>query len=286
MTSMPSAASGAGSPALEDSAMTKTIVVPLDGSKRSQSALPVASWLAGRLDADIRLVTTSYSNHPSAARAFLDRSEQLLAAPQVTSKVIKLTSPAYGIVEEAEDAPDALLVMSTRGRSGTGRMLLGSVSDEIMGQTALPVVLVGPACRPPDPTASELLVAIDDELAMAAVSSAAARWATDLDLVPRVVTVVDPEDPPAELDSLVATDCVRSLEESGLETRVSVVRDNSPVRGILDVASSANPAMVVMPTHSRRGFRARALGHVTAGVVRSSPVPVLVHRIFGAEWAR
>jgi nucleotide-binding universal stress UspA family protein len=286
MTSMPSAAWGAGSVALEDGAMTKTIVVPLDGSKRSQSALPVAAWLGRRLGADIRLVTTTYSSHPSAARAFLDRSEQLLPAPQVTSKVIKLTSPAYGILEEAEDAPDALLVMSTRGRSGTGRMLLGSVSDEILGQTMLPVVLVGPGCRPHNTTASELLVAIDDEVAMAAVTSTAARWATDLDLVPRVVTVVDPADLPTDVDSLVAADCVRSLEESGFETRFSVVQNSSPAEGVLDLASSFNPALVVMPTHSRGGFRARALGHVTAGVVRSSPVPVLVHRVFDASWAR
>jgi nucleotide-binding universal stress UspA family protein len=198
---------------------------------------------------------------------------------------MKLTSPASGVLRYAEEVPDALLVMSTRGRSTTGRTL-GNVSDEIMVQTTLPVVLIGPTCAPHDPTASELIVAIDDELSMAAVVPTAASWARDLDLLPHVVTVVAPGVPLADVESRVAADCVRMLETSEVETRFSVVQDRSPEHGILDELAKSDAALVVMPTHSRSGFRARALGPATAGVVHASPVPVLVHRVFDPRWAR
>jgi nucleotide-binding universal stress UspA family protein len=67
--------------------MAKTIVVPLDGSQRSQRALPEASWLARRLGVDVHLVTATYSSHPSAARAFLERSAELFTVEHVTPRL-------------------------------------------------------------------------------------------------------------------------------------------------------------------------------------------------------
>jgi len=50
-----------------------------------------------------------------------------------------------GIVWTAERENADLIVMSTHGRSGIGRVVLGSVADAVVRRTSLPVILVTPA---------------------------------------------------------------------------------------------------------------------------------------------
>jgi nucleotide-binding universal stress UspA family protein len=52
--------------------------------------------------------------------------------------------PAQEIVDFAEREDIDLIVMSTHGRSGMSRWILGSVADKVLRGTHLPVLLVRP----------------------------------------------------------------------------------------------------------------------------------------------
>jgi nucleotide-binding universal stress UspA family protein len=260
--------------------MIKTVVVPLDGSRRSQTALQPAAWLARRSGADIRLLTTSFSADTSAEESFLERCAQQLPDDAVRTEVVHRTFPYHGIIEAAEAEPDAILCMSTRGRTGLGLLLLGSVADEVIRQTTAPVVLIGPDCRPIDADATDLVVCIDDASESTSIAPLAAAWAVALGLHARILTVIGPDTVErSERISLLRSAAARTLKEAGVPTSLEFVKSEEIGRGIVEAATDRPAALIVMCTHSRVGWRSQALGPVTTEVVRTSPCPVLVRPV-------
>lgn len=67
------------------------------------------------------------------------------------------------------------------------------------------------------------------------------------------------------------------LEQQGVRVR-SIVRIGSPVRVILEVVESEKGTMVALATHGTTGLRRFLFGSVAEGVIRKSPVPVLLVR--------
>ncbi|MER3630789.1 MAG: universal stress protein, partial [Blastocatellia bacterium] len=121
-------------------------VVLLDGSALAEEALPLASTLAQALQVPVHLVravdpATSLSTEAmlvSEADAYLASKEQELGLTvPITRDVRSGTMP--DIVVSAIRLGD-LVVMSTRG-TGATRQLLGSVTEAVLDQTVVPVVL-------------------------------------------------------------------------------------------------------------------------------------------------
>jgi nucleotide-binding universal stress UspA family protein len=257
--------------------MTKTIVVPLDGSAISQRALEPAAWLATRLGADLHLVTTTFSADPSTEVAFLKASADLVPLEHVTSEVIGGAFPSSGVVSAVQLAPEGMLVMSTRGRGGAGRLLLGSVSDEILSRTTVPVVLVGPSCEPIAEGAAHLVVGIEDEPTAEAIVPVASAWAAKLGLSAHFVHVLGRHEGTAS-DELRDAWARRTgaFKAQGVHATYNVVGGDTPADGILYAAADRPTALLCMLTHSRTGLRSSALGPVTTDVVRHARQPVLV----------
>jgi nucleotide-binding universal stress UspA family protein len=57
-------------------------------------------------------------------------------------RVSSFQLPASEIIDQAHAAPGALVVMSSHGRSGLGRTVLGSVADRVIRTAEAPVLLV------------------------------------------------------------------------------------------------------------------------------------------------
>lgn len=126
------------------------VVVPLDGSALAEEALPLASTLAQALHVPVHLVravdpATSLNTEAmlvSEADAYLVSQErQLASVVSVTREVRSGTLPDS--VVEAIRLGD-LVVMATRG-TGATRQLLGSVTEAVLDQTVVPVMLVSAA---------------------------------------------------------------------------------------------------------------------------------------------
>jgi nucleotide-binding universal stress UspA family protein len=159
----------------------RRLVVPLDGSALAEEALPTAQALATRLGVPIHLITVidvmriipvevapvvafnaavyedTLSQLDAGAAALLaEISERLEHEGLHTSSEIAHGSPFMTIAEAVHDGD--LIVMTSHGRSGVQRWLLGSVAEKLVREAPVPVVLVPVAARQSG-TASEILVA-------------------------------------------------------------------------------------------------------------------------------
>jgi nucleotide-binding universal stress UspA family protein len=134
----------------------KSILVPLDGSKLAEAILPEIEKIAFELKSRIILVRVSQAYvfpgvDPSDAqiRAIRQSEEYLRGLErQLTSRgfEVEVHTP-YGdsaekILETCSRYDFDLIAMSTHGRSGLGRWLLGSVAEKVVRHSEKPVLLL------------------------------------------------------------------------------------------------------------------------------------------------
>ncbi len=62
-------------------------------------------------------------------------------APEVTAEHLQGQNIAQAIIDKAAEQP-ALVAMTTHGRSGIGRLVLGSVTDRVVRHSNAPVLVV------------------------------------------------------------------------------------------------------------------------------------------------
>jgi len=141
----------------------ETILVPLDGSSLAEAALPNATEFAERSGARLVLLRAAEAHtfpgiDPIEAQAKVVReAEEYLAEverrlshsglKEVTSSVW-YGPAAYAIVEGAKLYNTDLIVMTTHGRGGLGRLILGSVAESVLRGTTTPVLLIRVAGAP------------------------------------------------------------------------------------------------------------------------------------------
>jgi nucleotide-binding universal stress UspA family protein len=121
------------------------VVVPLDGSALAEQALPIAASLAGILDVPVRLLHVIDPGAPESAgqgeaQQALDAHVQTLRDDGLDAAVAMLAgTPAPALIGAL--TPTDLVVMTSRGRGGLSRWLLGSVADRIVREAPAPVLL-------------------------------------------------------------------------------------------------------------------------------------------------
>ena len=139
------------------------ILIPLDGSALAESALGKATELAGDGGATLMLLRAAEARSlpgvdPTEAQVEVVReAEEYLAGvtARLSTQGIKSveTSVWYGsaasaIVEAARLRKADMIVMSTHGRSGLGRLILGSVAESVLRGTTTPILLLRAAEAP------------------------------------------------------------------------------------------------------------------------------------------
>ena len=143
----------------------KTILVPLDGSILAESALAPAVDLAREHGATLVLLRAAEAHtrpmaDPIEAQVQTVRgAEDYLAGlrGRVTQAGIAGVEtsvwygpPAEAIVEAARFRGADLIVMSSHGRTGLGRLVLGSVAETVLRATRVPILLIRPGDAPID----------------------------------------------------------------------------------------------------------------------------------------
>ena len=149
----------------ETVASLKSIVVPLDGSELAESVLPLVAELAKTLK--LAVVLFRAYNIPSSAYAgdegyyainydemltamrdeavdYLEKKTQAVKKMGIAnvSSVAKEGFAADEIISLSRQSPDNLIAMSTHGRSGVKRWVLGSVTETIVRHSADPVLVI------------------------------------------------------------------------------------------------------------------------------------------------
>ena len=122
----------------------KYVIVPLDGSPLAEQVLPHVVSLAKALDLTVTLlrVTTFHQNGPlvnylAKIREKLERA----GVPSVKCRTIG-DHPAETIVNVARETPHSMVAMTTHGRSGIRRFMLGSVTDHVVRHCGEPVLVI------------------------------------------------------------------------------------------------------------------------------------------------
>lgn len=146
--------------------MYQRILVPLDGSTLSEAVLPHAEKLARALNVEIVLLHVDVSPAPvfdPQTSPFAPQPEEvkIMHADEKTylkNMCAKLESEglratyllrdgivAETIMEVAEIEKADLIALSTHGRTGMLRLLLGSVAEQVVHQSKIPVMLIRPS---------------------------------------------------------------------------------------------------------------------------------------------
>jgi nucleotide-binding universal stress UspA family protein len=153
----------AGEIAFNQKKLIQRILVPLDGSKIGESALPYAADLARALGAEVILfqvvepvrVVGGYDRVLSGAMppgdevlraeagTYLEETARLLKDKQIkTSNKVVMGSAAEQIIDYGEANQIDLIAISTHGESGIGRWVFGSVTDKVLHAGSIPVLVV------------------------------------------------------------------------------------------------------------------------------------------------
>ncbi len=169
----------------------RLLLVPLDGSATSETALGGVAELAKAFNAVVVLITVltpalgitmraeDAPPMPDAAEAatYLARKQRELAAVGVTARrVIRMGDPATQILAYAEEHGADLIALATHGRSGLRRWLLGSVTEKVLRASDVPVLVfrAWAAQRAQDPEAQGEAAAREPGEARTAVADRAA----------------------------------------------------------------------------------------------------------------
>lgn len=139
------------------------VLVPLDGSEAAEAALDVLPLLLPA-PGDVRLtlasvvedfsVPTGYSQHATAA-GLVDEERQRMAAyldavarrlehegsgvPE--TRVLVADSAARGLLRYCRETEVEAIALSTHGRGGVSRLLLGSVADKLIRGAGVPILV-------------------------------------------------------------------------------------------------------------------------------------------------
>ncbi len=292
--------------------MYRTILVPLDGSPFSEQALPLAARVAQAVGARLVLLqATRCMGEPGPqtialqarmtehARQYLGLIADRLVATGLTVDVaVRSTAPAEAIASAADDIGADLIVMTTHGRSGLGRMVHGSVAEEVLTNSTLPVLLVRVAKKPrgaPEPAEHVVVVPVDGTPFAEAALPHAVTLAGAMDGVVRLLRVIVPPgsvspryvDEPDVVMEMVKQDQSEAqhyLETTGEALRVQGVpvevslRIGSAAPSILDESKTPGVEIIVMTTHARTGWDRVRYGSVAQDVLRRGETPVLFVR--------
>lgn len=297
--------------------MFTSIAVPLDCSAFGNAALPYAVSLA-RAGGTVELLHVHHPYMPGAvleplpqyrfedvveadvaadAGEFLRETTRLkdvsgLLASEfgipVASRVLR-GNPAEALTEHVRASGAELIVMATHGRGGAIRAWLDSISDALVRDGSLPVLLVRPG-EAPVPADGEvrfrhLLVCIDGSFFSEAILDPAVERAGISGAEITLLYVASPADgywlrsrgrqSPHYVDSyLDALASKLPAEVQPVHTRV--VSQWSAARAILDELDGGAYDLVAMASHGRGGVRPLLLGSTADAVLRGSHVPVLL----------
>jgi nucleotide-binding universal stress UspA family protein len=281
----------------------RAILVPLDGTAQSQRVLPYAEavalgtggWLLlmeaaegyAFYEQDARLARRTAVAAAERYLADLERSEH--GRGVAAARIVLEGPPAPAILAAAEESDAGLIVMATHARTGLDRLVAGSVAEEVLRRSSVPLLLVPPGAAAPPPSEGRLrvLVPLDGSRLAEAALEAAAALAPPARLELLLLRVAAPPDPifarpPASrtvAGRMRAAERLRPLRAAGAVVTSEARPGRDPAAAIAAVARERSCHLIAMATHGRSGLGRLVFGSVAEQVVRHAPCPALLVRV-------
>ncbi|MBI2857031.1 MAG: universal stress protein [Chloroflexi bacterium] len=144
----------------------KRVVMPLDGSKEAEAVIPFMEEIASAAGMEVVVLQALPTGYPSVVALGYEHNKQLLESERAaagaylggivdrfkqkgvpTRAQVRVDGAAGGILKVVKEEAADLVAMTTHGRSGVSRWVLGSVADRILREGATPLLLVRPPAR-------------------------------------------------------------------------------------------------------------------------------------------
>jgi nucleotide-binding universal stress UspA family protein len=292
--------------------MISKILVPLDGSRTAEAVLPLVAHLAKAHKAEVELMTviTPVAIWDAAASMINWNAEEEAARDYIRAKTIELREAgltahstvafgpaAYAIYDAAKTKSIDFIAMTTHGRSGVSRFVLGSVADKLL-HTAAPLLVVRPSREDVEelsPVAiRKILVPLDgSELSLSAIPHAEAIAktlnaslvfchvvSTDWIAYSGMETPTLYQDTVKDMEANARTTIERTADESRTRgfTVDCFVGVGGPTAEIERIAGEQGAGMLVMSTHGRSGPTRWVMGSTADALVRRTHLPCLLIR--------
>ncbi|HZL72881.1 MAG TPA: universal stress protein [Planctomycetota bacterium] len=298
--------------------MFERILVPLDGSREAEAVFPPLRRLLRRKDAEVVLFQSVYlpasvqfdhtgdvlAGLESDALAYLQKQRARLEGEGAQVRThLESGRPTDAILRAAESLQASLIAMSTHGRSGFVRWMLGSVTEDVLRHSRIPVFVansIPPLTAVAAKETRTILVPFDGSEESLCVAPLAVEVARLFEASVAVLRVEEggangPDlgfvglkmDGPSSLEGgpdLLDRDLVDAgnrFAREGVPTTLYRVRGDIASK-INQLARMLNAEAIVMATHGRQGVTRLITGSVAEEVVRKAEAPVLVRKI-GAE---
>lgn len=297
--------------------MIKSIVVPIDGSRLSARAIPVAARIARAHDAIVHLVMAQDPTQglapfagfgpPSVLfleesdrrrGAYLERTATRLRRAGIRVKTELADGSAGRVIARTVKAARAgLVIMSTHGRGAIERLGMGSVCDYVVRHLETPVLVVPSGARVPRGiTGRRVLVPLDLSPeswrvleAIADLVETGARLTllhviepVEFTTLPSMAIASGVDGSFAQMQWERAQRQMEGLEararRMGFQVSTRMVTGTRASAAILDQLHDRSYDLMAMTTHGYGGFRRLLLGSVTNKVIRRAQKPILVVR--------
>lgn len=279
------------------------ILVPIDFSDRSKKALIIADKFASMFDGTVTpfyshlpiseldepyalgMSTKMYQKFEDLEKTLVDRVTEIAAenvdAKHLGKSIVVMGNAAQGIIDASDDYD--YVIMSSHGRTGFSRFLLGSVSEKVLRLCNKPVMIVENKSDVDD--FKKILVTTDfsensAEAFPYAIEIAKATGA-EVDLV-HILSFDQFEDEEKDLS-------LRKIREERLKllkkehfneiskqmNHMVIVSQDSPHEAIYNHVKENPYHLIVMATVGRTGINYLMMGSTTANVVRHVKTAVL-----------
>jgi nucleotide-binding universal stress UspA family protein len=280
-----------------------TILHPTDFSTQSEAALSVAGSLAGAVKAGL-LVLHVYPNpvshgevtarrQPNGFHELLWQDLEKIKPSDPNVRVdhrLEEGDAGIQILRVAQEVPCGLIVMGTHGRTGLGRLLMGSVAEKVLRSAPCAVV----TAKTPDSSGSPMKF---QTILFPTDFSESSQYALDLafalarDLKARLLVLHVAAPPPfvtyGEFEKVMqqSSGYRRELEEKLRQCEKPDcnaefhLKEGEPAAEILHFAEEVHGDMIVMGTHGRTGLGRLLLGSVAENVLRKAACPVLTVKL-------
>lgn len=295
--------------------MINRILVPLDGSFLAESVLPVAAYLARKINVSITFIHIIEKDAPEKIHG----QKHLTAAAQAMDYLQKIADldifrginveihvhessvkdVSRSIADHSEELSQDLVLMCTHGSSGIHDLLFGSIAQQVIAHGNTPVLLINPENKSINEKFNfeNMIVPLDGnpehEQALEYASWLAKLCDARLKLLMAIPHFGNlsgewtsanrflPGTTTRMMDMFVSDakeylDKLQSdLEKSGLEVTTCACR-MEPANAIIEMADAISADLIIIGTHGKAGTEAFWAGSITPKISRLSKVPLLL----------
>jgi nucleotide-binding universal stress UspA family protein len=224
------------------------------------------------------------------ARTYLVRLSEALNGQNVRSAIsVETGEPGPAILARLQSGAFDVGALTTHGRTGMTRVLLGSVAEFVVRSARVPLILNRPDARIGE--WRRIIVPLDGSPAAEAVLGDLERIAPGTGATLHLMNVAEAAlaAPGVKYSyaEVTAPDLKPYLREvadrlraKGLNVETET-RTGSPAADIVGRAVESGAGLIAMTTHGRTGLSRVIMGSVAEQIIRTAPCPVLIRRSLG-----